>query len=295
MARDETTAQTEQQNTHQTQVSTAEITKVIEDIVQQKDPFDERVICYAQPIYDTHTHSFRQAEVLMRLKVGEVIVGPQRFIHLAEKNGSIVDLTCILLNKVCRAMSTLLANSNFDGISINLSPAMLGGSEIAQNTQQIFKTNRTKLQKLCVELTEQAITGTKEEQDALRSRMNGMSQAGIRLYLDDFGTGYSSIARVTSYPFSVIKIDKEVLDIAVTNPCMQELIKKIISILKKYGYEVLMEGVENEQGKQFSLNSKVDYIQGFLYAKPVPLEELVNYFQPIGQQEKKREEKNERK
>lgn len=290
MTRDETTAQTEQQNTHQTQVSTAEITKVIEDIVQQKDPFDERVICYAQPIYDTHTHSFRQAEVLMRLKVGEIIVGPQKFIHLAEKNGSIVDLTCILLNKVCHAMSTLLANSNFDRISINLSPAMLSGSEIAQNTQQLFKTNRAKLQKLCVELTEQAITGTKEEQDALRSRMNGMSQAGIRLYLDDFGTGYSSIARVTSYPFSVIKIDKEVLDIAVTNPCMQELIKKIISILKKYGYEVLMEGVENEQGKQFSLNSKVDYIQGFLYAKPVPLEELVNYFQPLGQQGKKREE-----
>ena len=109
--------------------------------------------------------------------------------------------------------------------------------------------------------------------------MNGMSQAGIRLYLDDFGTGYSSIARVTSYPFSVIKIDKEVLDIAVTNPCMQELIEKIISILKKYGYKVLMEGVENEQGKQFSLNSKVDYIQGFLYAKPVPLEELVRYFE----------------
>lgn len=279
MARDETTAQAQRQNQDQTQVSATEIARVIEDIVQKKDPFDERVICYAQPIYNTHTHSFRQAEVLMRLKVGEVIVCPQRFIGLAEKNGSIVDLTCILMNKICRAMSTLLAKSNFDGISINLSPAMLGSSEIAQNTQQIFKTNRTKLQKLCVELTEQAITGTKEEQDALRNRMNGMSQAGIRLYLDDFGTGYSSIARVASYPFSVIKIDKEVLDIAVTNPCMQELIEKIISILKKYGYEVLMEGVENEQGKQFSLNSKVDYIQGFLYAKPVPLEELARYFE----------------
>ena len=279
MAWDRTAVQTKRQNIDQTQVSAIEIARVIEDIVQQKDPFDERVICYAQPIYNTHTHSFRQAEVLMRLKVGEVIVCPQRFIGLAEKNGSIVDLTCILMNKICRAMSTLLAKSNFDGISINLSPAMLGSSEIAQNTQQIFKTNRTKLQKLCVELTEQAITGTKEEQDALRNRMNGMSQAGIRLYLDDFGTGYSSIARVASYPFSVIKIDKEVLDIAVTNPCMQELIEKIISILKKYGYEVLMEGVENEQGKQFSLNSKVDYIQGFLYAKPVPLEELVRYFE----------------
>ena len=279
MAWDRTAVQTKRQNIDQTQVSAIEIARVIEDIVQQKDPFDERVICYAQPIYNTQTHSFRQAEVLMRLKVGEVIVCPQRFIGLAEKNGSIVDLTCILMNKICRAMSTLLAKSNFDGISINLSPAMLGSSEIAQNTQQIFKTNRTKLQKLCVELTEQAITGTKEEQDALRNRMNGMSQAGIRLYLDDFGTGYSSIARVASYPFSVIKIDKEVLDIAVTNPCMQELIEKIISILKKYGYEVLMEGVENEQGKQFSLNSKVDYIQGFLYAKPVPLEELVRYFE----------------
>lgn len=295
MARDETTAQTERQNTDQTQISAMEIARVIEDIVRQKDPFDERVICYAQPIYDTHTHTFRQAEVLMRLLVGDVVVKPAQFIPLAEENKSIFDLTYILVNKICRSMSGLLSKYDFDRITINFSPDMFCNGEMAKNTQKIIAANGAYVKKFCIELTEQTFADEKGEQNEVKDRMNHMKQAGIKLYLDDFGIGYSSIARITTYPFSVIKIDKRILDIAVINECMGELIGMMIAVLKKHGYEILMEGVENEQGKQFALGKKVDYIQGFLYAKPVPFEDLVNYFQPIGQQEKKREEPNERK
>lgn len=294
MARDKTTAQAQRQNQDQTRVSATEIARVIEDIVQQKDPFDERVICYAQPIYDTHTHSFRQAEVLMRLLVGDVVVKPAQFIPIAEENKSIFDLTYILINKVCRTMSGLLSKYDFDRITINFSPDMFCNGEMAKNTQKIIAANGAYVKKFCIELTEQTFTDEKGEQNEVKDRMNHMKQAGIKLYLDDFGIGYSSIARITTYPFSVIKIDKRILDIAVINECMGELIGMMITVLKKHGYEILMEGVENEQGKQFALGKKVDYIQGFLYAKPVPFEDLVNYFQPLGQQEKKREEKNER-
>lgn len=295
MAQDKTTAQAQRQNIDQTQVSATEIARVIEDIVQQKDPFDERVICYAQPIYNTHTHSFRQAEVLMRLLVGDVVVKPAQFIPLAEENKSIFDLTYILVNKVCRSMSGLLSKYDFDRITINFSPDMFCNGEMAKNTQKIIAANGAYVKKFCIELTEQTFADEKNAQSEVKDRMNHMKQAGIKLYLDDFGIGYSSIARITTYPFSVIKIDKKILDIAVINECMGELIGMMITVLKKHGYEILMEGVENEQGKQFALGKKVDYIQGFLYAKPVPFEELVNYFQPLGQQEKKREEKNERK
>ena len=186
-----------------------------------------------------------------------------------------------------------ISKYDFDRITINFSPDMFCNGEMAKNTQKIIAANGAYVKKFCIELTEQTFADEKGEQNEVKNRMNHMKQAGIKLYLDDFGIGYSSIARITTYPFSVIKIDKKILDIAVINECMGELIGMMIAVLKKHGYEILMEGVENEQGKQFALGKKVDYIQGFLYAKPVPLEDLVNYFQPIGQ-EKKREEKNER-
>lgn len=276
MAQDRATSEDRQQETRRDEVDDETISDVIRDIVEKNDPYDERVVCYAQPIFDTHTESYRQAEVLMRLKIGNEIVGPNRFIPMAEKNGSIFRLTYILLNKVCSAMKELSKKCDFDRITVNFPPVFFCNEDMLKNLCNIMKMHGTDTNKLGVELTEQAL----EDRDDVKNRVSSMTNAGIKLYLDDFGTGYSSMARIVTYPFSVIKIDKGLLDTAMKYQCMEELISIIIRVLKKNGYEILMEGVEDENGKKFSMDTKVDYIQGFLYERPVPLEKLENYFAP---------------
>lgn len=255
-------------------ISDADIRDTIRCILENGDPYDPRVVCDAQPIYDTKARTFRQAEILMRLKVQGMIVKPYRFIPYAEESGAITQLTYILLRKVCRMIAGYGHVYDFDKVTVNFSPTVFCSTDVLADTFRIVKEQGADPSRICIELTEQAL----EKDGEVRGRITEMSKTGIQFYLDDFGAGYSSIARIVAYPFRVIKIDKSLLDSAIENTCMREMVAMVIRVLKKYGYDVLVEGVENEEGKQFSLKNNVNLIQGFLYAKPVPMEELNRYF-----------------
>lgn len=265
-------------------ISDTDIRETIRDILEKGDPYDPRVVCDAQPIYDTKARAFRQAEVLMRLKVRGTIVRPYRFIPYAEESGAITQLTYILLRKACHMVSAYNSIYDFDKVTINFSPRVFCSTDVLADTFRIVKEQGVDPSRICIELTEQML----EKDEEVKSRITAMSKTGIQFYLDDFGAGYSSIARIVAYPFKVIKIDKSLLDSAMENSCMREMVAMVIRVLKKYGYDVLVEGVENEKGKQFSLENDVNLIQGFLYAKPVPMQELNRYFK----KREKRESKN---
>ena len=252
-----------------------EITTTLKDIRNRLDLMDDRVQVFAQPIYSVETGSFRVAEALMRLRIGDRLFSPDRFIPLAERIGCIHALTCIILNKVCDAVSLLSENYDFDAISINCSSKELSQKDMTEDLIEIIEKYDIDMAKIRLEITESAMF---ENFDMAKDNMTVLTKAGIQFYLDDFGTGYSSLERVMNCPFKTIKFDKTLLYKSLDDDRMDDIVTYMIEVFKKNGFITLVEGVEDECQNQYSVERGFDYIQGYHYAKPEPIEEMRKYF-----------------
>ena len=252
-----------------------EITVALKDIRNRLDLDDERVQVYAQPIYSVEEGAFRVAEALMRLKVGDKIYSPDMFIPIAESGGCVHALTCIILNKVCRAVESLAEYYDFDAISINVSSKELSHKTMYQDYLDIIERYDFDVSKIRMEITETAMF---ENYEQANRNMVILNQAGIQLYLDDFGTGYSSLERIMNCPVKTIKFDKTILYKSLDDDRMDDILTYMIEVLKKNGFITLVEGVEDESQNQYSVKRGFDYIEGYHYAKPGPIEDLKKYF-----------------
>jgi EAL domain-containing protein (putative c-di-GMP-specific phosphodiesterase class I) len=252
------------------------IENLLSDIKSDMNLDDERVICYAQPIYSVETNSFRTAEALMRLDLNGTMIYPDKFIPLAEQNGSIHALTCIILNKVCEKIHELSAEYDFDAITVNCSTLEFSNKDLYKELLDIIRGNDIDCSKIRLELTESAMSDSYE---LLSANIHKLMDAGIQFYLDDFGTGYSNLERIIGCPFNTIKFDKSLLYKSMDDERMDDLIKSLSEVFKKHGFTLLVEGVENDEQNQYSIKRGFSYIQGYKYAKPVPIAELTSYFQ----------------
>ncbi len=252
-----------------------DITVALKDIRNRLNLDDERVQVYAQPIYSVEEGAFKVAEALMRLKVGDKMYTPDMFIPIAESGGCVHALTCIILNKVCRAVESLEEYYDFDAISINVSSKELSHKTMYQDYLDIIERYDFDVSKIRMEITETAMF---ENYEQASTNMKILNQAGIQLYLDDFGTGYSSLERIMNCPVKTIKFDKTILYKSLDDDRMDDILSYMIEVLKKNGFITLVEGVEDESQNQYSVNRGFDYIQGYHYAKPEPIEELKKYF-----------------
>ena len=96
-----------------------------------------------------------------------------------------------------------------------------------------------------------------------------IAQAGVKFYLDDFGNGYSNLANVVGLPFSTVKMDRSLVLAMENSTKNYDLFANLVSTFKGAGLKVLVEGVETENQDEQVKNAGVDYIQGFLYSRPV--------------------------
>lgn len=252
-----------------------QIERLLIDIRNKNDLNDERVLCYTQPIYSIKHNSFRTAEALMRLKLGDEIIYPDSFISIAEQTGCIHSLTCIILNKVCQAINKIDADYDFDAITVNCSTTEMSDTNMYTKFLDIIKENKTNPSHIRLELTESAMY---DDFNAINYNIQMLKKNGVNFYLDDFGTGYSNLERIMNFPFMTIKFDKSLLYKAISDNNMDELVEGMVNIFKKRGFILLVEGVENDEQSQYSINKGFDYIQGYKYAKPIPVNELINYF-----------------
>lgn len=110
----------------------------------------------------------------------------------------------------------------------------------------------------------------------MESNLEIFHELGFKLALDDFGTGYSNIERVLSMPFDYIKIDKSLLDHAKDSKINNILLRKNIEMLKECGYHIVVEGVEFDEQVKLLSDHNVDYIQGFYYSRPIPIEDFAD-------------------
>lgn len=254
------------------------IEQLLLDIRNKNDLDDERVLCYAQPIFSVNNNSFRTAEALMRLSLDGTIIYPDKFIPIAEKNNCIHTLTQIILNKVCKIVAEFEKKYDFDAITINCSSSELSNRNLFDELMAIINSNNIMPEHIRLELTESAMF---DDFNMVIHNMEKLNESGIKFYLDDFGTGYSNLERIIGCPFNTIKFDKTLLYKSLDNSAVSDIVSHLTSVFKEQGFVLLIEGVENEEQASYSIDKGFDYIQGYKYAKPQPVINLKDYFDKL--------------
>lgn len=244
--------------------------KKLRGIYDDYDLNDERVLVYCQPILNANTNKFDTAEALMRIKVGVDFIYPNDFIPILEKYNLIHKFSMIMLNKLCIAVKDL----NITRISINFSVEELKEINFIDDFTQIVKRNNIDFSKIGVEFTE---SRNDTEFNLLKEAVEKLQSLGCTVYLDDFGTGYSNFDRVLGLGMDVIKFDRSLLLLADHSQNGKYVIESFSETFDKLGFKVLYEGVETDVQEKLCIASNADYLQGYKYSKPIPIERLCEF------------------
>jgi diguanylate cyclase (GGDEF)-like protein/PAS domain S-box-containing protein len=219
-------------------------------------------------------------EALVRWNSAELgQLGPDRFIPLAEDIGFINQLGAWVLEEACRQMKRWdLAGLAVPKIAVNLSARQFDRGGLAATVERVLRETGLPPQRLQLEVTESVIMNTG---DAMQY-INELHAIGVELAIDDFGTGYSSLAYLKQLPVQTLKIDRSFIrDIstAASNRDNEEAIAiAIIQLGKSMNLAVIAEGVETAEQAAFLLRHGCRRAQGYLYARPLPPEQLLAHW-----------------
>ncbi|MEQ6341629.1 MAG: EAL domain-containing protein [Gammaproteobacteria bacterium] len=214
------------------------------------------------------------AEVLIRwLHPQRGVVSPEEFIHLAEETGLILPIGRWVMEMACARLKAWQQDRLTSDLvlSVNVSAKQFHQIDFVAQVESLVQDYAINPKLLKLELTESMLLENIEETIAT---MNALKAIGVQFSLDDFGTGYSSIQYLKRLPLDQIKIDRSfVRDLAVDSSD-KAIVSTIIAMAQSLNLEVIAEGVEIEEQRQFLLNSGCTHFQGFLFSKPVPIEQF---------------------
>jgi len=233
----------------------------------------EQLCMHVQPQVDRHGR-VTGAELLMRWPQADgSFIAPGVFIPIAEESGLIVRLGHWALREACRSARVLAQAQAGQAIplSVNVSPAQFRQPDFATRVQTALAEHGTPAGALILELTEGLLI---DQRDASLARMRELADLGIRFSIDDFGTGYSSLSYLTSMPLYELKIDKRFIDDTPRDARDTAIVQAILAMARHLGLRVVAEGVETQEQADFLVAHDCDGLQGFLYARPMPLDDF---------------------
>lgn len=233
---------------------------------------------YYQPQIDIASGLAIGSEALLRWRNPALgTVPPTEFIGIAEQTGYILALGSYVLRQAISANSQWRRATGRDlRISVNLSPRQFRDSELKPTIKGLLEEHGLPGDCLELEITEgMLMTGAQNVDETLID----LNDQGVRIAMDDFGTGYSSMSNLRRYPFDSLKIDKSFVEDITMDEADRELVAASIVMAHALGLKVVAEGVETETQLDILRRLKCDFAQGFLFAKPVPAEELGAYLQ----------------
>jgi diguanylate cyclase (GGDEF)-like protein/PAS domain S-box-containing protein len=199
-------------------------------------------------------------------------VSPIEFIPIAEDTGMIVNIGKLVVTEALRTLSKWQSMLNHPfTMAVNLSPRQFRDPNLVSFIEHALHQFELPAESLELEITEGVLmSGHNYIDDAL----NALNDLGVSIAMDDFGTGYSSLSYLRSYPFNVIKIDREFINDLTQDPRDRELVSAAIAMAQGLGLKVVAEGVETEAQLEYLSSWGCDYGQGYLFSKPVSHEEI---------------------
>ena len=221
-----------------------------------------------QPRYGARERDVQSVEALVRWSHPQRgRVNPGEFIPLAEKSGLIVPLGEWVMRTACRA-ATEWADI---GVSVNVSPVQFRASDVVGVVTAALAESGLDPSRLELEITEGVLL---EDAERARTALAGLKRLGVRLAMDDFGTGYSSLSSLRSFPFDVIKIDRQFVADIDGRAGGRAVVQAILGLGRALGLSVTAEGVETADQLRMLAEDACHEVQGFHLARPMAAEKV---------------------
>ena len=204
------------------------------------------------------------------------LVPPAEFISLAEETGVILPLGAWVLETACVQLAAWAARPDMAHltIAVNVSARQFHDRDFVAQVLAILEHTGANPQRLKLELTESLMV---DDVDDLIAKMNALKTRGVGFSLDDFGTGYSSLAYLKLLPLDQLKIDKGFVRDILIDANDAAIAKMVVALAESMGLTVIAEGVELETQRSFLAVHGCHAYQGYLFARPLPLDEFEEY------------------
>jgi EAL domain-containing protein (putative c-di-GMP-specific phosphodiesterase class I) len=228
---------------------------------------EEQLVLYYQP----QIHNPNQLvgyEVLLRWRHPKRgIVSPGVFIPIAEQSRLILPIGRWIIEQACEKLAAWQSEPANSGLclAVNVSVVQFQSHNFVDHVGQILEKTGAPPHKLKLEVTESLLMDNPER---ITEMMNRLRSMGVRFSLDDFGTGYSSMSYLNQLPLDQIKIDQSFINEVTTNLASSAIVESIIGLAKGLNLEVIAEGVETEEQKNWLADHGCQNFQGYLFGRP---------------------------
>jgi EAL domain-containing protein (putative c-di-GMP-specific phosphodiesterase class I) len=214
------------------------------------------------------------AEALIRwMNPERGLVSPALFIPLAEETDLILPIGKWVLETACAQIKAWQNNPLTRDLvlAVNVSAKQFRQADFVDQVKATVQHHDINPKLLKLELTESMLL---ENIESTIATMSALNDIGVQFSLDDFGTGYSSLQYLKRLPLDQIKIDQSFMRDIATDASDKAIVITIIAIARSLGLEIIAEGVETEEQRQFLVNNGCINYQGYLFSKPVPIEQF---------------------
>ncbi len=225
------------------------------------------------------------AEALLRWhRPGRETISPGEFIPVAEQTGLILPIGEWVLERTCQHVVELCQYplpADFS-VAVNISARQFSDNRFVENVKKIISSTRVDIRRIKLELTESCLFQDLDRGQLILAELCAM---GLHIELDDFGTGYSSLNSLKKLPLSTIKLDRSLIqDIEAKDVRGKAIVRAAVAMAKAMSMKIIAEGVETEAQKDFLTQEGCDLLQGYLFARPMPFNDFVQYLQMITMQ-----------
>lgn len=229
-----------------------------------------------QPIMDLQNGRCVGAEALIRWRRSDgKFIAPDEFIRVAEKSGLIRRITSFVIDTVGQDVKPVLNKIPDFHIGINFSALDLQENETLEHLMRMISSAGIAPGNIMVEATEHGWMNA----ESMRDIVSAFRAYGLQVAIDDFGTGYSSLSYLANFDLDYLKIDKSFVDTLGTDVVTSHVALHIIEMAKSLHLQMIAEGVETELQARILRDRGVQYAQGWLFAKAMPMDELLQFIE----------------
>ncbi|HEX6141540.1 MAG TPA: EAL domain-containing protein, partial [Geminicoccaceae bacterium] len=234
-----------------------------------------------QPQVRIDTGKVVGVEALVRWRHPELgMISPGEFIPLAEETGLIAAIGRFVLATACAEVQKWRDTGLRDlRLAVNLSGRQFQEPDLVELIAEVLRVTGFAPEDLELELTESSIM---QDAEATIGKLEALNRLGIRLSIDDFGTGYSSLNYLKRFPIKALKIDQSFIQDITTDPNDAAIAQAIIALAESMKLRVIAEGVETRQQLELLRRYRCDEMQGYLFSRPLPPDELLVFLKERG-------------
>ena len=237
------------------------------ELIQAVD--HDQIQIFLQPIvrYDSGQTQVVGYESLSRWQreTGEW-VSPEEFVPLLEETGLIIEAGEKILQRACSCIAGHLSDNVY--VSVNVSGQQIVEEGFLDMIDRVVQFNGIPYQRLALEITE---TLAMNDHSTCLDLLTQLIERGVRLMVDDFGTGYSNLARLRELPFSILKIDRSLIQDLPGKRSDSAILRTVISMARELELGLVVEGIEEPAQRDYLIDLGVNTFQGYLFGRPKPM------------------------